>query len=537
LRRNAIELTALDCGERMGRKIRCSSPLAPSRTQCAESCEARFERSVRALEALRLCGATDKGRMKPAPPDSNASLASVLPVTVATKLRMTAAETKDMPVYLRAFFRLLSSWVHYLKPQVKGPLRVVIPAHTPATCVVRGRPYAAVRTHPRRPAAPRWVSAAWPDGRFRARPTRVRSVRGPPPADAEPSSDRALRPAGARTRSCGSGSRGSAELLFHEAGAPLRLLPEGSERLELTSRLDHLHHRVGAERADQLVLEVLDAGVEPEPLHVGAREPGSEPRPLKPAAEVRFLRRVVQPGQGDAEPTRPESIENRPTFFAPPMATTETPSALRMRPHREATTSSASRSLIPSTRMTARTFVVACCSIAPPVDSVIDAASQVCRCTLLPRCGTQTPCGARRSRFLTVHSKIRRPCARAPRKGTVWQALTRPVVSAKVPLNWNRDTPAVSATILAALSAPTLASPPYHSSGQHPRGVAASSPRVFHPHPVAEFFLATADGPVTVDREPGADAAPRARLESQAKPNRLVDAHEMLVHDVDESLI
>src|SRR5437870_11750851 len=68
-------------------------------------------------------------------------------------------------------------------------------------------------------------------------------------------------------------------------------------------------------------------------------------------------------------------------------------------------------------------------------------------------------------------------------------------------------------------------------------GVAAWSPRVFHPHPIAEFFLATADRPVTVDREPGADAAPRAGLESQAKPNRFVDAHEMLVHDLHESLI
>jgi hypothetical protein len=31
---------------------------------------------------------------------------------------MTAAETEDMPVYLRVFFRLLSSWVRKYDPKL-----------------------------------------------------------------------------------------------------------------------------------------------------------------------------------------------------------------------------------------------------------------------------------------------------------------------------------------------------------------------------------------------------------------------------------
>jgi hypothetical protein len=57
-------LTASDGGERIVRKIRvCSSLLAPRRTQCAESGEARFERSS---ERWRLPGSAQrltKGRM------------------------------------------------------------------------------------------------------------------------------------------------------------------------------------------------------------------------------------------------------------------------------------------------------------------------------------------------------------------------------------------------------------------------------------------------------------------------------------------
>jgi hypothetical protein len=36
---------------------------------------------------------------------------------------VAAAEAEDMPFYLRRFFRVLSSWVHYLKSQVSGHSR------------------------------------------------------------------------------------------------------------------------------------------------------------------------------------------------------------------------------------------------------------------------------------------------------------------------------------------------------------------------------------------------------------------------------
>jgi hypothetical protein len=38
---------------------------------------------------------------------------------------VTGAETEHTPLYLRRFFRVLSSWVHYLKSQVSG--------HSPAS--------------------------------------------------------------------------------------------------------------------------------------------------------------------------------------------------------------------------------------------------------------------------------------------------------------------------------------------------------------------------------------------------------------------
>jgi hypothetical protein len=41
-------------------------------------------------------------------------------VSLSPKLRVTTAEMEYMPFYLRTFFRVLSSWVHYLKSQVSG---------------------------------------------------------------------------------------------------------------------------------------------------------------------------------------------------------------------------------------------------------------------------------------------------------------------------------------------------------------------------------------------------------------------------------
>jgi hypothetical protein len=47
--------------------------------------------------------------------EATACLASpgrISSVAVASKLRVTGSQMKDMPLYLRTFFRVLSSWVH-----------------------------------------------------------------------------------------------------------------------------------------------------------------------------------------------------------------------------------------------------------------------------------------------------------------------------------------------------------------------------------------------------------------------------------------
>jgi hypothetical protein len=54
---------------------------------------------------------------------SGPSSVVALPVPLAPKLRVSTAETEHMPIYLRRYSRVLSSWVHYLKPQVSGPFR------------------------------------------------------------------------------------------------------------------------------------------------------------------------------------------------------------------------------------------------------------------------------------------------------------------------------------------------------------------------------------------------------------------------------
>jgi hypothetical protein len=44
-----------------------------------------------------------------------------LAIALPSKLRVAPAETEHMPIYLRTFFRVLSSWVHHLMPNVNGP--------------------------------------------------------------------------------------------------------------------------------------------------------------------------------------------------------------------------------------------------------------------------------------------------------------------------------------------------------------------------------------------------------------------------------
>ena len=70
-----------------------------------------------------------------------ASPADVSSVAVASKLRVTGAEMENMALYLRTFFRLLSSWVHGEKSERSRGASRIPPRRDPV--VLRSR---AVRT-------------------------------------------------------------------------------------------------------------------------------------------------------------------------------------------------------------------------------------------------------------------------------------------------------------------------------------------------------------------------------------------------------
>ena len=97
-------------------------------------------------------------------------------------------------------------------------------------------------------------------------------------------------------------SRGS--VLFGE------LLLEGAERPELALRLDQVLDDVGAERADELVLQVRHAHEEAECLHVGASEISAEAGALERTLEVALLRFVAEAREPDAETRATEPIES-----------------------------------------------------------------------------------------------------------------------------------------------------------------------------------------------------------------------------------
>jgi hypothetical protein len=76
-------------------------------------CPWTYDSRLRSAGASTVDGGTDR------PPSSVLSSS----VSVPPKLRVTGAYTENMPFYLRTFFRVLSSWVHYLKSQVRGTFR------------------------------------------------------------------------------------------------------------------------------------------------------------------------------------------------------------------------------------------------------------------------------------------------------------------------------------------------------------------------------------------------------------------------------
>jgi hypothetical protein len=91
--------------------------------------------------------------------------------------------------------------------------------------------------------------------------------------------------------------------------SPGRLLLERAERSELTLALDDLFHSGGAKAADQLLLQVGDADVEPECFHVGATQVGTEAGPLQTTPDVGLLASVAQARQPDVQAPRTEPLE------------------------------------------------------------------------------------------------------------------------------------------------------------------------------------------------------------------------------------
>ena len=128
-----------------------------------------------------------------------------------------------------------------------------------------------------------------------------------------------------------------------------------SGRTRAPLRLDDLLHSVHAGGANELVLEILDADVEAEPLHVGPRETGAEPGALERATEHRLLTGVDEAREPTSSPCGPYRSRKAPMACAPPIGTTATRSSGRLRPRRRASASTARWSLTPSTRTTVET--------------------------------------------------------------------------------------------------------------------------------------------------------------------------------------
>jgi carbonic anhydrase len=82
-----------------------------------------------------------------------------------------------------------------------------------------------------------------------------------------------------------------------------------TEGTELALRVDDALDGGGAERADQLVLEVGVAHVEAEALHLGSPEVGAEAGSLEPAPELALLGRVAEAGQPDVAPSRAVELQ------------------------------------------------------------------------------------------------------------------------------------------------------------------------------------------------------------------------------------
>ena len=108
------------------------------------------------------------------------------------------------------------------------------------------------------------------------------------------------------------GANEAPKLRLAAASLPGRLLLEGAERSKLALSVDDLFHTGSTEAADQLVLQVGDAHIEPECFHVGPTEVGTEAGPLQTATEVALLTGVTQARQSDVHAPRTEQLQEAP---------------------------------------------------------------------------------------------------------------------------------------------------------------------------------------------------------------------------------
>ena len=99
------------------------------------------------------------------------------------------------------------------------------------------------------------------------------------------------------------------KLLLGRPPSPRRLFLEGAKRVEVTQSADDLLDGVGAEGADQLVLQVRDADVEAQCFPIRASQARSEAGPLEGPLEVVLLCRVTEARQLEVEAPRAVQIQ------------------------------------------------------------------------------------------------------------------------------------------------------------------------------------------------------------------------------------
>ena len=102
------------------------------------------------------------------------------------------------------------------------------------------------------------------------------------------------------------------KLLHGGAVAPRRHLLERSKPAEVVVSVEDLFDARRAERTDQLLLEIRDADVEPEVLHVRARELGAETGALERLSEDPLLGGIAKTREAPAILLCNELLEERP---------------------------------------------------------------------------------------------------------------------------------------------------------------------------------------------------------------------------------